>query len=158
MEIKPDAVGIKSFFLNPGVSQLTSTHVAAVDNALAYTAASIQPYAYTATVADTYDARNFSTDDAGSNLVTVSRNAAESALVEQKFGRESLVSSASSGIRDVFRGVGYGAGRGVEGALGLNDRVAKALARPIQAAGSAAGDFVGRNEGKVRHLLSGRKR
>lgn len=66
--IKPDFIGPKSLYLNPASDQLVSADLAAIDTDYTVTTV-IQPYAYTATVADNYDAFNFLFDNAGADLL-----------------------------------------------------------------------------------------
>lgn len=65
MSIRPNAIGPKSFFFEPGLSTFTSAEIAAIDQS--HNPSSLPfPYAYTATVRDDYDSRNFSTDSGAS--------------------------------------------------------------------------------------------
>jgi len=69
--IRPNFIGAKSLYLNPAVSKLSTANLAAIDGAYAFD--SYLPYAYSATVSDTYDSNNFCLDDAGANLVAGQR-------------------------------------------------------------------------------------
>lgn len=64
--MKANVVGSKALYLNPGVTSFTTGELAAIDTTFAM--ATISPYAYTATVREDYDTRNFNFDDAGATL------------------------------------------------------------------------------------------
>jgi len=66
--MRPDPVGPKVLYFNPSSDKLSTANLAAIDSV--HATDTVQPYAYTATVRDDYDAFNFLTDDAASNLVT----------------------------------------------------------------------------------------
>lgn len=57
--IRANVIGPKVFYLNPGNTTFDSTIIAAVDSTCTPDAANVKPYAYSATVRDDYDARNF---------------------------------------------------------------------------------------------------
>jgi len=69
--IRPNFIGAPALYFNPSSDKLSTANFAAID--ATYTTDSISPYAYTATVAENYDAFNFKTDDAGSVLTAASR-------------------------------------------------------------------------------------
>jgi len=71
--IRPNFIGPKALYLNPSYVQFSSAELALVDSVL--TSHVIQPYAYTATVNDNYDAVNIGFDDSttGSDIVAYRR-------------------------------------------------------------------------------------
>jgi len=60
--IRANVIGSKIFYLNPGNTTFDSTIIAAIDSTCTPAAANVKPYAYSATVRDDYDARNFFVD------------------------------------------------------------------------------------------------
>jgi len=60
--IKPDVVGSKAMFFNPGVSTFTAAELALIDGSRDSAASNYLPYAHSATVRTDYDSRRFCID------------------------------------------------------------------------------------------------
>lgn len=107
--MKPNPIGDKSLYLNPSFTTLNTAVLAAIDGAIDQTL--MLPYAYTATVRDDYDARNYNFDNAGADLPAGTRAAVGlflSAENEKKnflwqlTGKLSMSSIAAASIRGGF--------------------------------------------------------
>jgi len=57
--MKPNVIGPKVLYYNPSATVLTTANITAIDEAI--DPSSLKPYAYSATVREDYDARNFLT-------------------------------------------------------------------------------------------------
>jgi len=67
--IRPNFIGPKALYFNPSIAaatELTTTDLAAIDGAIDF--ATVNPYAYSATVRDDYDTMNINFSNAGSSL------------------------------------------------------------------------------------------
>lgn len=103
--IKPDFIGDKIFYLNPSFTTVTTAVYAGIDGAIDNKL--VLPYAYTATVRDDYDARNYEFEQAGVTAVLGTRAAFglflspendKHNLLFQVNGKVSIIAPAANGL------------------------------------------------------------
>lgn len=126
--IKPNFVGPKSFYLNPTIINLSTAEIAAIDTVFAL--GTVSPFAYTATVRDNYDTKNFFTDNAGSDLAADRRLAVGLFLSADNEKKNLLFQVSGKVIMNIAAGTAVVNGSFFIGRKATNNTVVSDLTAP----------------------------